>query len=106
MVAGAAGARQLLRDVSALAALFVPLAARPQAALRRLHESCQLLALPRPTRLALVEAILAETPSQMQGRHEHEAALRRRLEEHGVFRIGLGEAAEILASVHDAEERT
>ena len=102
----AAGARQLLRDVSALAALFVPLAARPQAALRRLHESCQLLALPRPTRLALVEAILAETPSQMQGRHEHEAALRRRLEEHGVFRIGLGEAAEILASVHDAEERT
>ena len=102
----AAGARQLLRDVSALAALFVPLAVRPQAALRRLHESCQLLALPRPTRLALVEAILAETPSQMQGRHEHEAALRRRLEEYGVFRLGLGEAAEILASVHDAEERT
>ncbi len=102
----AAGARQVLRDVSALAALFVPLAARPQAALRRLHESCQLLALPRPTRLALVEAILAETPSQVQGRLDHEATLRRRLEECGVFRLGLGEAAEILASVHDADGDT
>ena len=98
----AGGARQLLRDVSALAALFVPLAARPQAALRRLHESCSLLVLPRELRVGLVDAILAETPLQ-QRRAEHEASLRRRLEEHGVFRLSLGEAAEILASVHDDE---
>ena len=97
------GVAQLLRDVRALSALFGPLGAAPEAALRRLHESCKLLALPRPTRQALAEALLSETPPGSQ-RREHEEGLRRRLEEHGVYRTSFGEAAEILDSVHESEE--
>jgi len=93
------GARQLLRDVGALERRFLAFTSKPQAALRRLHESCGLLALPDATRAELVAAILTDTPPHAQQR-EHEASLRRRLEEHGVFRLSVGEAREILDSVH------
>ena len=96
----AGGVRQLLRDVGALAALFVPLGARPQTALRRVHESCQLVGLAPAARAALVDVLLSETPPQPH-QHEHAMRLQLALEEVGVYRLTVGEAAEILASVHE-----
>ena len=61
-----------------------------------------LLSLAKAARAELMETLLIDTPPAAQ-RAEHEAALRRRLEERGVFRLGVGEVAELLASVQDDE---
>lgn len=98
------GARQLHRDVSALVALFHPLTPNPHASLRRLHESVQLLTLDGTTRRALTNDLLGDTPPQPQ-RDEHEAGLRRRLEQLcGVYRLTLGEVVELLTSLVDEED--
>jgi hypothetical protein len=93
------GIRQLSRDVGALCALFQPLSAKPHT-LRRLHESCQLLCLDAYARSDLLRCLLMDTPPQPQ-RAEHEASLRRRLEDWDVFRLSLGEVAELLAGAHE-----
>ena len=125
------GGLQLQRDVSALSALFLPLlaasasgihvatavvgssgsagggaggGARPSP-LHRLHESCLLLTLDRAAREDLLSAILVDTPGGALPRAEHEASLRCRLEECGVFRLLPGEVSELLASMQDDESR-
>ena len=74
-----------------------------EAALRRLNESCALLTLERAARTELRELLLAETPPLAQ-RVEHDLMLRRRLEEQQVFRLSVGEAQELLASVQEEGE--
>lgn len=91
------GTQQLLRDVAALAALFGPLGAAPHSVLHRLNESCTLLSLGVTARSELLAAILAP-PAPDARRGEHEARLRRRMEAAHVFRLSVGEAAELLSS--------
>ena len=50
-----------------------PLSGKPHA-LRRLHESCQLLGLEESARAALLDALLTDTPPQVQ-RTDHELGL-------------------------------
>ena len=92
------GVEQLLRDVGALGMLFRPLGAPSRPALQRLHESCQLLSLDASARAELLALLLGDTPAAGL-LSEHESKLRLRMQAVGVFRLGVGEAAELLANV-------
>jgi hypothetical protein len=111
----ASGAAQLAFDAEAILALFAPFSSRPGAALRLLHESALLLSLPRAPRLELKAALMGGSAAEgaggagggaasAGGGGEREAPLRRRLVEMGVHRLGVGEAAELLATVYDESE--
>ena len=95
------GVKQLQRDVAALSAVFDDaLPAAPHVTLRRLHESCQLLGVDKPTRERLLGLLLMDTPAAAR-RAEHQASIRRELEAAGAYHLGPGEAAELLSSVHE-----
>ena len=95
------GVSQLRRDVSALAAIFEPLvvSAGSGVVLRRLHDSCTLLTLNTERRTRVLNLALSDSPPLAQ-RAEHEGRLQALIEGAGVHFLRVGEATELLASVH------
>ena len=90
-----AGGVQLAHDMRALVGLFAPFASRPHTLLRRVHEACVLLRLPRAARAALLAEVTAAAGAGAG------AELQGELEELQIFRLGPAEVKEVLSNLQD-----
>ena len=88
---------QLAHDMRALVGLFAPFASRPHTLLRRVHEACVLLRLPRAARAAL----LAEVTAAAGAGAGAGAELQGELEELQIFRLGPAEVKDVLSNLQD-----